>query len=149
MTVEPYVTIATAAQRMGEHKVGCLVVTDNHGKIAGILSERDIIGKVVAASRNPEVVLVMDIMNRNVIACTLRTSIGKAKQIMASRGIRHLPVVDDGKLIGMISSRDLMAQELTTTQETLDKQRSVLTQLEHTNPGITELQTDQSGRILI
>ena len=68
---------------------------------------------------------------------------------MAKHGIRHLPIVDDGVAVGMISSRDILAQELEASKAVIQHQSAVLKELERTHPGITKLQVSASGRIVI
>jgi signal-transduction protein with cAMP-binding, CBS, and nucleotidyltransferase domain len=119
------------------------------GNIAGIVTERDIVTKVVATGGDPAFVRVADIMTAKVLAITPQVELAKAQQIMAQHDIRHLPVVDDGGLVGMISSRDIMAQQLSTAQDTIRVQSQRLQDIEKRYPGISRLQTDALGRIII
>ena len=134
---------------MAERRVGCVLVTSPAGKIVGILTEQDIVRKVVAAGANAANVTVADVMTRNVVACTGETEIVKAQKIMAERGIRHLPVIDGGKLKGMISSRDIMRRQLQQANETIRRQRELLEGAERQNPELFHLRRDKSGRIVI
>lgn len=142
-------TVETAAIRMSQHQVGCLIVTDEQGRIVGILSERDIIAKVVANHLDSLRTRVMDVMTRKVIACTLDTPIPRAQQIMAGHNIRHLPIVEDGRAVGMISARDIMAYQLEAVRAIARRQQHVLSELEQAHPGISQVQYDQTGRIVI
>ena len=148
-TVADGATIATAAREMRKHRVGCLIVVDEPGHVVGILSERDVTHKAVAAGADAETTTVAQIMSPNVVSCTLHTEIREAQQLMARHGMRHLPVVEHGAPVGMISTRDLIKHELSTARAVAARQSRLLQQLEQANPGITELRKDASGRIII
>ncbi len=102
-------SVLEAARLMNEHRIGSLVVTDPFGELVGIISERDILTRVVTAQRDPTTTQVGDVMTRNVISCCPETSLSDVRRIMTLQHIRHLPVVDDGSLVGMISIGDLNA----------------------------------------
>jgi CBS domain-containing protein len=142
-------TIMEAAAVMAEHEIGCVVVVDEHGTLVGIVSERDIIAKVVAKGRDPSQATVGEIMTGEVVFCTLETQISRAQRIMAEYGIRHLPIVEDGVPVGMISSRDVMAHELSASKEVIQRQNRILQDLECEHPGITHVDTDPAGRIIM
>lgn len=116
VTVKPNETIARAAEHMRDNNVGALVVIDACGAIVGILTERDVISRSTAAQADPEQMRAADVMTAAPLSCTPRTSAGEAHQLMVAYGIRHLPIVEDGKPVGMISSRDILAQQLQTSQ---------------------------------
>ncbi|KKL73316.1 hypothetical protein LCGC14_2076140, partial [marine sediment metagenome] len=107
LTIHPRSTAQQAAHKMFENKVGCLVIVDQRGHLQGILSERDIVRQVVAAAKNPAAVTVGSIMTREVVSCNLATPLSQARQLMAQHGVRHLPIVEGGVPVGMISSRDV------------------------------------------
>ncbi len=109
-------TIVTAARRLRERKVGCLVVLDAEGKVTGIVTERDIVIRAVAESDDFHTCPVGEIMTRNAITCTLETPITSAQELMAARHIRHLPIVRDGKPVAMLSSRDIVAHQILATK---------------------------------
>jgi CBS domain-containing protein len=95
------------AERMGEQRVGCVVVLAR-GKVAGILTERDILRKVVARNETPARIRVRDVMSAPVSTVTSDTDLDEATALMAERRIRRLPVVDKGKLVGMLSASDVV-----------------------------------------
>lgn len=110
VTITPDATAQEAARRMNEHRIGCLVVVEaNGGRVVGIISERDILTRLVAAERDPRTTLVGDIMTRDVATCTVDTPIDDLRQLMRTRRIRHIPVVDATGLCGMVSIGDLNA----------------------------------------
>ncbi|MCD4823308.1 MAG: CBS domain-containing protein [Phycisphaerae bacterium] len=147
--VSPDASVAVAAQILSVHHIGCLVVSNNLGKMVGVLSERDIVRAVVAKNWNPAEVRVRDIMTSNVIGCRPGTSMEQAIGLMTKNHIRHLPVVEGGKAVGMISIRDVMVHQLASAQAEIARQRTVLHSLEQEHPGITALEQDDSGRIMI
>jgi len=105
-------SVLGAAKAMRENHVGCLVVTDEHGKIAGMVSERDIVNRVVAGLQDPTRKRVNDIMTAHVASCPPGTPIWQARELMVTHGVRHLPVVEDGAAVGIVSVRDVVAQLL-------------------------------------
>lgn len=109
-SVAPSDTVLTAAQRMNEHRIGSLVVLDG-AQLVGIITERDILRRVVAARREPIATLVSEVMTAEVLTCNPKTPVSVAKTAMREHRIRHLPVLDDGNLVGMISIGDLNAHE--------------------------------------
>jgi CBS domain-containing protein len=111
MSVGPEATALDAALLMNEHKVGSLLVMDG-GRVRGIVTERDILQRVVAHRRDPSGTRVHDIMTADVICCRLQTNVEEARVCMMERRVRHLPVLDDAEqLCGMISIGDLNAHE--------------------------------------
>ena len=112
VTISAAARITAAARAMRGHKVGCLVVVDDRDEMVGIVSERDILDWVSKSSPETFTARVADIMASNVIFCTPQTPMEEAEELMAQYGIRHLPVVDGGRPVGMISSRDVMSHQL-------------------------------------
>ena len=118
LTIEPSAPVAAAAKLMKSNGIGCLVVVDAN-KVVGIVTERDIIEQVVAASADPATTSadpatteVRKIMTDYVVTCSLDTPISEAEQIMGAHSIRHLPIIEGGVSIGMVSSRDIFIHEL-------------------------------------
>jgi len=109
VTVDQETSVAVAAGIMRDNRIGCLVVTGSGGRLVGILSERDIVRRLVVDCASPSDVLVRQIMTTDVACCAVGTQLGTVQAIMTARGIRHLPVVDNGIPVGMISSREVMA----------------------------------------
>ena len=110
--IPAFATIRQAAQKMNEYRVGALVVMDSV-YVAGILTERDVLQRVVAQGRDPAEARVEQVMTKEVIGCDPQTTIDEARNIMKQRRIRHLPVTDpDGMLLGVVSIGDLNAWAL-------------------------------------
>ena len=112
LTVKEDATIAEAAKMMSDNQVGCLVVFDKEGKFAGVLTERDMLAKIPTTSLAPDKVLVRDIMTAEAISCGMDTPIAKVEQLMDEHKIRHVPIVEAGVPVGMVSSRDVIAYRL-------------------------------------
>ena len=105
--IEPGWTVRTAAQRMTERNIGAVAVVED-GTLAGIFSERDIMSRVVARGLDPEGTYVSAVMTKELVVAAPTENVDAAIQKMHSINSRHLPVVDEGKLVGMISIRDLL-----------------------------------------
>jgi len=112
ITVERSATVKEAAAAMLTHHVGCLIVNDADGRFAGIVTERDIVSRVIASSKDLDTTSIAEIMTPEVVCCTPGTPTSKARELMTANRIRHLPMVDNGIVVGMLSSRDLMEQQL-------------------------------------
>ncbi len=118
-SITPADSVYAAAVRMNEHKIGALVVLAAE-RLVGIITERDILQRVVAQRRDAADTLVDDVMTAEVVCCRNATSIEEARGVMKNRRIRHLPVVDDGEhLLGLISIGDLNAYQTTTQEQTI------------------------------
>ena len=104
--IEPGATVMAASLMMREKKVGALLVIHDE-KIVGILTERDILNRLVAESGNAEEVKVEEIMTAEVIAIGPSRTIREAMQVVTEKRLRHLPVVEDGRIVGMLSGGDL------------------------------------------
>ena len=105
-------TVKSAVDIMSGNHIGCLIVNDYSGKFAGIVTERDIVGRAVACSVNLDTTAIGEIMTPRVVSCSVGTPAGRAREIMAAHHIRHLPVIDNGVVVGILSARDLMGQQL-------------------------------------
>lgn len=98
--------VSSAVARMTEHNVGSLCIIDGE-RLIGIFTERDLLARVVAVGRDPERTLVEQVMTPDPVCIAADATVAEALQLLDSRDIRHLPVVEDDRLIGMISLRDL------------------------------------------
>lgn len=112
LTIAPTRSVLDAALLMNEHKIGALVVVEA-GQVMGIITERDMLRRLVAKRRDPADTTVDQIMTREVICCRPNATIDETRTVFMQRRIRHLPVVDDdGTLVGMVSLGDMNAWEL-------------------------------------
>jgi CBS domain-containing protein len=109
VTVSTEATVHEAAHRMWTRKVGALVVTGETGKPLGVLTDRDIVVRVVAMGRDPAKVQVGSVIRRNPTVIREDQGILDATKILSRRGVRRLPVVDaKGKLVGILALDDLL-----------------------------------------
>lgn len=106
--VRPDDSVFDALKLLADHEVGALVVMDG-GALVGVFSERDYTRKVALQGRNSKDTRVAEIMSGKVIAVTPKTGTRDCMALMREKRIRHLPVVEHGTVMGMISIRDLMA----------------------------------------
>lgn len=121
-TIEPGVLVWDAIKLMTEKSVGALLVTENN-QLLGIVSERDYLRKVALQGRSSQSTAVKDIMTANPITVAPEQSLEVCMELMTEKRIRHLPVVSDNKLLGMLSIRDLL-------ESTMEEQKSLILQLE-------------------
>jgi CBS domain-containing protein len=118
-TIGPEATVLDAALVMNEHKIGSLVVQDA-GRVRGILTERDILRRVVGQRRDPGDTPVRAVMTTEVVCCQTQTMLEEARGVLKHRRIRHLPVLDEAKqLCGLISIGDLNAYQATSQERTI------------------------------
>lgn len=117
-TVSRGAAVIEAAQMMNERRIGAVVVSDGD-KLVGIFTERDVLNRVVAAERDPRRTLVGDVMTTPMACCTGKTTIDECSRVMREKRIRHIPVVEDGRLRGMISIGDLNATQVVEQEETI------------------------------
>jgi CBS domain-containing protein len=108
-TVEPTDTALTAIQLMADKHIGFLIVLE-HANMVGVLSERDFVRRLLLAKKAPEATQVVDIMTRDVVSVDLTHKFADCLRLMHSHGIRHLPVVDNGKPVAVVSIRDLLSE---------------------------------------
>lgn len=113
-------TVYDAIGLMGEHNIGALVVVEGD-EVLGVLSERDYSRKVVLQGRTSRDTLVGDILSRPAITVSAADSIETCMKLMTTRRIRHLPVVEDGKLAGLISMGDLVNWVIQTQRHTIQQ----------------------------
>lgn len=117
-TTDPNHTVYEAIRLMGEKNVGALVAVEGN-QVIGVLSERDYSRKVVLQGRTSRDTLVGDIINRPAITVERKDSIETCMLLMTSKRIRHLPVLEDGKLVGVISIGDLVSWVMNSQRHTI------------------------------
>jgi CBS domain-containing protein len=116
--VRPDDSVFTALELLSQYEVGALVVMQD-GRLVGVVSERDYTRKVALQGRNSRETKVADIMTAQVLTVTPHTGTRACMQLMSERKIRHLPVVEDGTVQGMISIRDIMDDIIATHEATI------------------------------
>jgi CBS domain-containing protein len=118
-SVDPEATVYEAIAMMAEKSVGALLVVSG-GKLVGIISERDYARKVILQGRSSSDTRVREIMTRSVITVTPDHSIEECMKIITGNRVRHLPVLAEDKLLGVISIGDLVNATIAAQAETID-----------------------------
>jgi signal-transduction protein with cAMP-binding, CBS, and nucleotidyltransferase domain len=119
-TVAPADSVLTAQQMMADKDIGLVVVMEG-SKLAGVLSERDCARRVLLARKSPESTPVADIMVRNVVTIDAEHTFADCLRLMHKHSIRHLPVVDNGKVIAVVSIRDLLSEAVAHNAKIIEK----------------------------
>lgn len=99
-------TISHAVDEMNRHRIGSIVVVEGN-RLVGIFTERDVLRRVVGAALDPKVMRVADVMTKNLITITPETTIEEVMVIFTEKRVRHLPVIANGELVGLISIGDI------------------------------------------
>jgi CBS domain-containing protein len=123
--IEPGATMFDALEALARHEVGALMVM-THDKLVGVISERDYTRKVALQGRNSKEVLVAELMTSDVTTVTPSSRTRECMTLMSQKRIRHLPVVDGERVVGMISIRDLMDDIIADHEETIEQLRSYI-----------------------
>lgn len=110
-TVHPSATLATVAQRLRLERIGALVVVEE-GKVVGIISERDVVHAFAAHRADTSEIKVAEVMTRNVVTCRREDSLTRVLGVMTRQRVRHLPVLEEGRLVGLISIGDAVKHRL-------------------------------------
>lgn len=113
LTMSPDVTVRAAAREMKQRKVGAVMV-EEAGKLVGIFTERDGLFRVLAEARDPDVTPLSAVMTARPTTISADRRLSHALHLMHDNGYRHLPVVEAGAPVGMISIRDALGVELTS-----------------------------------
>lgn len=116
VTIKPTASLVTAAKVLAERRIGALVVTDTAERVAGILSERDIVRAL--AERGPAALddSVDQVMTRRVVSCTEAMTVSEIMERMTAGKFRHLPVIKLGSLVGIVSIGDVVKYRLAAMQ---------------------------------
>jgi CBS domain-containing protein len=112
LTARPDIPLMEIAALLGSHRIGCIVVVDEEGKVAGIVSERDIVR--VVGSEGPDALKepVETCMTKIVVTCREGDTIDRLMSEMTSHRFRHMPVVERGRLVGLVSIGDVVRMRI-------------------------------------
>lgn len=105
-TVPAHVTVFEAVQKMNQHRIGAMLVVEG-GQLAGIFTERDALTRVIAASLDPKLTPLARVMTPNVLTVEPEATVQQVMDIFAEKRCRHLPVIQGGRLVGLISIGDV------------------------------------------
>lgn len=122
-TVPPAVSVTGLLEDLARHNVGAMVVVDETGQLVGIVSERDVVRRLDERGAELLTAPVSEIMTTQVVTCGPGETVDNLAQIMTERRIRHMPVVDEGRLVGIVSIGDVVKsriQQLESHREQLE-----------------------------
>ena len=125
-SVGPNATVREALEIMAQHNIGALLVMDGE-TLKGIFSERDYARKVALKGKSSNDAKVSDVMTSNVITINTKHSIDQCMQIMTDKHIRHLPIVNDVQVIGLISIGDVVREMIAYQKSMIEQLQSYLT----------------------
>ena len=111
LMVEPGTSVLEASRLMNERGVGSVLVMQD-GTLAGIFTERDLMRRVVAVDKLPGATMVGDVMTSSLVTCTPDATMQDCGTVMSERRIRHLPVLGENGVVGVVTTGDLLAHEL-------------------------------------
>ena len=112
LTIEPTTNLAAAAKLLAERKIGALVVTGPDQRVIGIVSERDIVQELAAHGPAALDLALTEVMTRKVTTCSASDTISSVMERMTAGKFRHLPVVEQGRLAGLVSIGDVVKYRL-------------------------------------
>jgi CBS domain-containing protein len=107
ITLQGNGTVHEAVQLLNKHKIGCLVILNDNGQIAGIITERDLLERVLESCRNPKQTRVSEIMTRNVITGTPNMDVLEATRMMFKLKVKKLPITENNRLVGIVTLTDI------------------------------------------
>lgn len=127
ISAEPEAIVFDVALAMSDGRIGAIPIIEGE-RLVGIFSERDLMTRVVVAGRDPRVTRVAEVMTHEVVTAGLDESVDRCLQKMQRAGCRHLPVVHDGRVIAMLSMRDLLRDEIEEQGEEIRHLRAYIQQ---------------------
>jgi len=125
LTATAEITVTAAARLMKKKSVGAVMVVKDNGRLAGIFTERDAVFRVLAEGRDPKTTRLSDVMTPQPQTITPEKPFGHALLMMYESGFRHVPVVEDGKPVGMVSARDVLGPELQEFESELQRRTRI------------------------
>lgn len=111
--IHPEESVSVAARTLQHYNIGALPVCGYDGDLCGVVTDRDLVTRCLASGQKPENMKVRDVMTNQVVSASPEMDTSMAAQLMGSRQVRRLPVVENGKLCGMVSLGDLAKKEET------------------------------------
>jgi CBS domain-containing protein len=125
VTASPDECVLDVARRMTASRVGAIPVLQG-GRLVGIFSERDLMTRIVVPQRDPAAVRVAEVMTRDVVTAEPDERRGECLEKMRSAACRHLPVLEDGAVVAVLSMRDLLRDEIEEQEEEIESLRAYL-----------------------
>jgi CBS domain-containing protein len=125
-SIAPSSTVFDAIHVMAEKNVGALPVLEN-GRLVGIISERDYTRKVILKGKSSKETLVREIMTKDLVTAHPGDSVGECMAVMTEKRVRHLPVIEGGKMVGLVSIGDLVRRIISAQTATIENLESYIT----------------------
>ena len=125
-TARPDDTVQEIANRLAQRKIGAIVIVGDNGVVDGIVSERDLIRAVAMHGAQALQLKVADVMTREVVTCSLSTPVDETMEQMTVGRFRHLPVIEDGALIGIVSIGDIVKHHIAEVELEVSAMRGYL-----------------------
>ena len=125
-TMDSDVTLGEAARELATRRIGALILLDRDGRLAGILSERDVVRMI--GTKGPECLSesVAEVMTRKVTTCDEEATVNEVMELMTRGRFRHIPVVERGKLIGIVSIGDLVKRRIEDAEREAEDMRTYI-----------------------
>lgn len=117
LTLPATATVKRACAAMRQRKVGAVLVTDDGAQLVGIFTGRDAVGRVIAEGRDPEATVLADVMTRNPHTMPPGCAAIEALRMMQDCGCRHVPIIENGKILGVVSKADFRGVEVDRLDE--------------------------------
>lgn len=124
VSVAPRATVGAVADIIASQRIGAVVVQDPAGTMLGIVSERDVVKALSSHGAEVLALTAADLMTRDVITATPETTVDRAMEIMDHGYFRHLPVIENGKLAGIVSIRDLVKYRMTLQEHEVESMKA-------------------------
>ncbi len=125
-TVRPDQSLQDVANKLAARKIGAVVVVGENGIVDGIISERDVIRAVAERGTSALELHVARVMTRDVVTCSETSLVDELMEMMTAGRFRHLPVVEDGALVGIVSIGDIVKNHIATVEMEVSAMRSYL-----------------------
>jgi CBS domain-containing protein len=125
-TLRPNATLLDVTKKLGPKKIGAVVVVGENGQVAGIISERDVIRAISEHGASALGMTVAEVMTRSVVACRETSQIDELMEIMTNGRFRHLPVIEDDGLVGIVSIGDIVKHRVAEVQLEVSAMRNYL-----------------------
>lgn len=118
--VAPTATIAEVVQQLAARRIGAVVVLDSADQLLGILSERDIVASLAEHGRRTLEMTAAQLMTRDLHTASMSTTVSQATELMTNERFRHLPIIEHGKLVGIVSIGDIVKARLSQQEQEVD-----------------------------
>jgi CBS domain-containing protein len=125
-TAQPDATLLEIVTKLNQRRIGAMVIVGENGHVDGIVSERDIIRAIAKSGASALQQTVSEVMTQNVVSCSEKSAIDELMELMTEGRFRHLPVMEDGSLVGIISIGDVVKNHVAEVEMEVSSLRSYL-----------------------